>query len=105
MRAHATAHPPFRETISVKIRLARPYWIYFDFDVHLRAPPSPKFFVLGGFERVFTRNLHVWTRIQCIPVTRSLLLLHAVTSCTGRPTAPHKGLETRRKYTRIQLYP
>ena len=31
--------------------------------------------------------------------------LHALTSCTVRPTGPQKGLETRRKYTRIQLYP
>ena len=26
-------------------------------------------------------------------------------SCTVRRTGPQKGLETRRKYTRIQLYP
>ena len=31
--------------------------------------------------------------------------LHAFTSCTVRRTAPQKGLETRSKYTRIQLYP
>ena len=46
---------------------------------------------------------HWWCQQSTFGVPR--VLLHAVTSYTVRPTAPQKALETRRKYTRIQLYP
>ena len=46
---------------------------------------------------------HWWCQQSFFGVSR--VQLHALTSCTVRPTGPQKGLETRRKYTRIQLYP
>ena len=38
-----------------------------------------------------------WFQLSSFGVPR--VQLHALTSCTVRPTAPQKGLETRRKYT------
>ena len=44
-----------------------------------------------------------WFQLSSFGVPR--VQLHAFRSCTVRTVLPQKGLETRRKYTRIQLYP
>ena len=46
---------------------------------------------------------HWWCQQSSLVPPR--VRLHAFTSCTVRAVLPQKGLETRRKYTRIQLYP